>query len=441
MTFTIPTSDLSTNTSGAILFITSRVPYPPRDGRRVSLYKYCEYLSRISGGRLVIATFAEEGAASRDDRPLFISFEYRLSKPSLLKALPGAVARWFGPDKIPLQASLYWDRSMFIFLLEIIRRHSVRVVIGDMIRTGPYLTELRAKFPDLHLIADLDDLLSLRYQRQLDNESRPNPIGPSGGKGILYAGQLLNRLGLLKYVIAREARLLRHYEIVLATISNATVLVSQEEVDKLRQAVRNRPIVSIPPGVDRSVVEYRAFHKRHAIVFVGSLRTPHNAQAIKWFLRHAWPTISMRDYGVELYIVGSGAGGELERLTTNESRVLLLGMVDDIRPIVASSKVMVAPLWFGSGVNLKILQAMALGVPVVTTPIGAEGLGVTHGVNIAVAENAKDFVDSVCRLLADEHMAERIGQAGRRHVQEKFMWESILGRWDALVEGNLSTES
>lgn len=190
----------------------------------------------------------------------------------------------------------------------------------------------------------------------------------------------------------------------------------------------------IPNGVDLN-------HNRRGIaepqpdrlVFNGSLTYYANADAMQFFVSEVLPRIKRQRPGVTLYITGRTGGMDLAWLSGNRS-VRLTGYLEDVRHAVASSWACVVPLRVGGGTRLKILEAMALGIPVVATAKGAEGLDVTPEEDILIANEAEEFAFQTLRLLRDPMLRERLAQKGRSLVESHYDWRQIGKRFRSLVE-------
>jgi glycosyltransferase involved in cell wall biosynthesis len=131
-------------------------------------------------------------------------------------------------------------------------------------------------------------------------------------------------------------------------------------------------------------------------------------------------------------VAGRDPGSELERLARETPRLRLLGFVPDLAPLYARAGVFVNPMRGGGGTRLKVLEAMAAGKAVVSTAIGAEGLALTPGRDVVVADTAAEFADAVRALLADHGRAERLGQAARALVEARYAWSACLAPIEAL---------
>jgi glycosyltransferase involved in cell wall biosynthesis len=183
--------------------------------------------------------------------------------------------------------------------------------------------------------------------------------------------------------------------------------------------IQNHPGISSPvPGT---------------LVFNGGLGYYANLDAMRFFLADIFPRILSHHPGVKIQITGRTDSLDLSQLQLNKN-VFFTGFLDDIRPTVASSWACVVPLRIGSGTRLKILEAMALGTPVISTSKGAEGLDICPGENILIADHPEEFANQVLRLLCDPDLREKLARNARVLVEEKYGWEGISESFCRLVE-------
>jgi glycosyltransferase involved in cell wall biosynthesis len=169
------------------------------------------------------------------------------------------------------------------------------------------------------------------------------------------------------------------------------------------------------------------------LVYNGALTYGANQDAMWYFLTEIFPGIRQQHPEARLTITGSTSGVDLSALALNNS-VQLTGYVDDVRVPVAEASVCVIPIRQGGGTRLKILEAMALGTPVVSTSKGAEGLYVTPGKDILIADKPIGFASEVVRLLQDCALRQRLAENARRLVEEHYDWSEIGRRFVDLVE-------
>lgn len=184
-------------------------------------------------------------------------------------------------------------------------------------------------------------------------------------------------------------------------------------------AIGGRQALTLPTGIDTELCrppEREPEGKR--LIYVGAYSHHPNVDAMLWFADEILPLIQAQHPDVELYIVGSAPPPGITALAQRPA-ITVTGAVPEIAPYMQSADISIAPLRVGSGIKGKIIEAMAFGRPVVTTPVGAEGMDLTAGDNVLVAGSAGEFAAAVNALLDDRERARSIGRAGRRLVEER----------------------
>jgi polysaccharide biosynthesis protein PslH len=215
---------------------------------------------------------------------------------------------------------------------------------------------------------------------------------------------------------------LRRYETALARRAAAVVSVSEDEAALVRGMAPATRVVVAPNGVDVDAV--KPTPPGDAALFVGLLSYAPNRDAMTWFAREVLPRLGAT--GPEVLVAGRDPGPELAALAAAAPRLRLLGFVPDLAPVYARAGVFVNPMRGGGGTRLKMLGAMAAGKAVVSTTIGAEGIALTPGRDVVVADRPAAFADAVRSLLADPAEAARLGRAARALVEARYRWEACL---------------
>jgi glycosyltransferase involved in cell wall biosynthesis len=184
-----------------------------------------------------------------------------------------------------------------------------------------------------------------------------------------------------------------------------------------------QPLV-VPNGADLSRYAFREGPPaEEMILFVGDLSWPPNAEGIRWFARHVWPLVHKQRPIAWVEVLGRGAPADLERL--GAANFVFSGEGDDTRPHWARAAVGIVPLLAGGGTRLKILEAAACGVPVVSTHVGAEGLELKAGEEIRLHDEPEQFAAAIVRLFADREAARRQAEAARARVEALYDWARI----------------
>ena len=248
-------------------------------------------------------------------------------------------------------------------------------------------------------------------------------------------GRLPTRLYL-----RREARLLRRMEIRAAQTAAAVTVVSEEDRDwYVRAGARN--VVCVPNGVDCRRLEAAVPARRGSaptILFLGALSWPPNVSAAKNLATEIFPIIQRELPDARLQIVGRDPLPTVRDLNAVQG-IEVLGNVADVRPFLASAHVMAVPLTSGGGTRLKILEAFAAGLPVVSTPVGCEGLGVNHREHLVIA-STQEFATSLLQVLRDLDGAERMAKQARNLARMKFDWSIVGAEMCSCIDSLMNSE-
>ena len=195
--------------------------------------------------------------------------------------------------------------------------------------------------------------------------------------------------------------------------------------ERLYPGALRAPVHVIPTGVDTNYFRPAGETPRRAhMVFTGSMDWLPNEDGMLYFVRDILPRIRQAEPGATLSIIGRSPTPAVRRLA-EEKGVEVTGRVDDVRPHVAAGSVYIVPLRIGGGTRLKIFEAMGMAKAVVSTTVGAEGLPVSHGTDILIADDPSAFADAAIRLIRDQGERERIEQAARRLVVERYDWSAV----------------
>jgi glycosyltransferase involved in cell wall biosynthesis len=168
-----------------------------------------------------------------------------------------------------------------------------------------------------------------------------------------------------------------------------------------------------------------AYSPQPRIAFLGSMDWMPNIECVQYFTTHVLPLIHEIQPDVLFYVIGRNPTPSIRELAKNHSSVELTGTVDDIRPHLQSCDLMVVPLHAGGGTRIKIFEAMAMGIPVVSTTIGAEGLPVTHGEDILIANSDQALANACLQLLDDPELTQKITTAARKKVEQDHSWHAV----------------
>ena len=240
------------------------------------------------------------------------------------------------------------------------------------------------------------------------------------------------RLGLGKAYLYLQWRKLLAYEARAAHWFDHNIMVSANDVATMDRLYQAKNCSAIPTGVDADYYQPGVQEAPgHEIVFTGSMDWLPNVDGITWFAAEVLPLLR-RELPVKVWLVGRQPSPAVLSLAARHPEIEVTGTVDDVRPFIARSRVYIVPLRIGGGTRMKIFEAMAMGKPVVSTRVGAEGLPVVDGQHLALADDPADFAGRVLALLRDPDRRRALGAAGRKLVAENFSWDEVARRFSAI---------
>ena len=392
-----------------ILFVTPYVPSRIRV-RPFNLIRSLSALHEISLVSLQCDAYEREMAAevaqfcaSVDLVPLPRKTAYR----NCLLALPTLV---------PLRVAYYESAALVERIRQVIRDRDIEVVHGELIKVVPALQAVQAQVT-IPVLYDSVDCISWYLQQQW--QSARNPLR----KTFAYT----------------ELQKMRRYELQSLQGFEQVVITAEHDSDRLRALGEGlQRIEVLPNGVDTSYFTPTASaEETDSLVFCAKLDYYPNSQAIVAFCRETLPRIWERRPQVRLTIVGNNPPQAVRNLGLDR-RITVTGFVPDVRPYLRQAAVALAPLQIAAGMQNKVLEALAMGVPVVATAGSCRSLRVTHGRELLVAEAGQAYADAVLSVLGNRQLARDLSSAGRRYVELNHSWEATAQRlselYQALVE-------
>ncbi len=211
--------------------------------------------------------------------------------------------------------------------------------------------------------------------------------------------------------------------------------VSREDAETMRDDYSIKNVSDVPTGVDTEFFASQKSQKdEFNLVFTGSMDWLPNEDAIRWFIEDILPLIRRQLPQVSLTVVGRNPFPSLIESSKKDSSILVTGRVEDVRPFMERGSVYIVPIRIGGGTRLKVYEAMAMELPIVSTTVGAEGLPVKDGEEIFLRDNPQEFAATVVKLLKDKSLAREIGQQAAHTVREKFGWQTVADDFAKLCE-------
>ena len=389
-----------------VLFLSTWFPYPPDNGSRIRAYHLVRALS--GSHQVTLVAFRPDGVEA--------GVSSSALDPSVqVYPVPADPYRYVDIPEVlkfasPLPVAFWPNAAMQQMVAQMVSSGQWDVVVAFQTPAARYALQLAG----VPRILDVDTALSYQmYERHLRQNGSWDRLRTwaSWQKAHQYEVSLFRRFQACTVVTSVEL----NYVAAMLGGADCTVKVVPNGVDCQHNC----------PGLARPVPG--------TLVFNGALTYSVNYDAMRYFLAEVYPLIRQQSPDVSLTITGSISGVDTAGLQSNGD-VHFSGYVQDIRPWVASASVCVAPLRQGSGTRLKILEAMALGTPVVSTSKGAEGLDVIDGDHILLADDPTTFAHHTLRLLRDPDLRRRLTTNARSLVEERYDWLQIGQRFVDLIE-------
>ncbi len=425
-----------------VFFLASRFPYPVTNGRDKTLVEYLSFF-KDQDVKLIFCYFGKERVESKQINSLQEHIGTKFQEvvffplPKLQNVIGSVVLRSFLLQKISMQESLYYSQKVQAELENLTKYYKPNVIFCDMLRTAQYFSNYQDS--NTLKIFDMDDILSARYKYLLQHSDN-NILGNFSKNLPKFVNTLANSV-LKKLILNLEAKLVKKREIILANTFDKVILVSPIEADKLSHyldcAPKCKKVHALYPSVNVRSLPDTSVKDQYSISFMGLLNVPHNQYALIKFFEEIFPNLVSRIPQIKFYIIGGGASRELlqyEKVYPNN--VVFTGYVDDYTVYLLKTKVFVAPIYFGTGIKLKILDAMSLGLPVVTTKIGAEGLMVRNNIDIFIRDDSISFINAVIDLLNSERLADEIGSNALNYVRKHHDYNKLREQFLGILELN-----
>lgn len=386
-----------------ILFVTSRLPFPPKGGDKLRVFNFIKLLSQKH--EIYLLSFIESPEEKRHIEELknfCKEAETILLKP--IESYINCILYFF--SKNPLQVSYYHSTRMHSKVKEFVERHKIDSICAHLIRMAPYAENLK-----IFKVLDLTDAISLSLKRSLKYR-----------KHIFYLFYLLEWLKVRRY----EKKMVQQFD--------KCILISDVEKNAIEGSKNLRNIEIVQNGVDfnKLTPSDKPYNDRK-ISFIGNLHSFPNRDAVLFFYSDILPLIKKDISDIEFHVVGINLPPKILKLKEDRN-IVVKGSVEDLKHYLEDSACFVCPIRSGAGLQNKILEAMSLGLPVVTTSIGFEGIKAEKGRDLLIADNPDDFAKRVIEIIKDKNLRNNLSQNARKLVLEKYNWQDIIRELENIFE-------
>lgn len=297
------------------------------------------------------------------------------------------------------------------------------VIFTEMIRTCVYYDAI--KCGKALLLSNLDDLLSSRYQRQIQSGKSNASFAGSYSKKLPYPlVRLLNRGFIKNIVLNMESKRCEKWEKEYYQLFDYTLMTSDVERDILNKKMRDNKAKTLSVGIDYEFYSQNICVEKDpfGLAYLGNFNVASNADTLEMIVADILPYIKSEYH---FYIIGTCPDYILKRYKENK-HLFFCGRVDDLREYVKKAVVFLAPIAYGTGVKTKIVEAMAMNMPVVTNSVGAEGIYAESGRDYVVSDDPRKIAEAVDQLISNKELADWIGANAGKFAYEYFRWDKVL---------------
>jgi sugar transferase (PEP-CTERM/EpsH1 system associated) len=387
-----------------ILFLTQRVPFPPNRGDKITTF---HELRHLAGKHEVTVACLADGEEDMANLSALSSLTAAIDAVPLRPIQARLRALSSLGTEIPLTVAYFGESRLHQRVAATVRQRHFEAII--VYSSG--MAQFVEPYSDVPRIMQFADLDSLKWQQYAQNSRFPR-----------------------SWVFHRESRLLLEYERKLARAFSHSLVCTPRELDDLERLVPGVAASCIGNGVDLERFRPQSVEKLPGeLVFTGVMDYYPNVEGIVWFCRDVLPLIRREVPRTTLTICGARPNARVRALARIPG-VSVTGLVTDVRPYLAKATVAVVPVRITRGIQNKLLEAMAAGLPAVACSAAARGVEAIPGTDLFVADDPGDFAHATVRLLSDADLRRRTGEAARTCMEANYRWEHQLERLDRVLE-------
>lgn len=374
-----------------LLVILPRVPYPLEKGDKLRAYHFIKGLHKS----FEISLFALSD--QRIDKEIEneisnICDQYRIFNNPFINIVFNAFLFLFNGK--PFQLAYFYRRSMKKAIRQEIKNNKPDVIFCQLLRSAEYVKGI-----DVKKVLDYQDAFSMGMKRRAETS------------GFLK-----------KCFYSWESKRLRRYESKVSKIFDHTLIISEQ--DKKALPIMDKEAFVLRNGVDMNYYLPVECEKKYDLLFVGNMSYPPNINAVVYFAKEIMPLLLKNNPKLQFVIAGAKPHAKVKMLASDN--IIITGWADDLREYYCRSKIFVAPMLIGTGLQNKLLEAMAMGIPCVTSSLANNALGAKTNKEIIIADTANEMFIAIEKLLENKNHRDEIAENGRILIQKDFSWENQI---------------
>ena len=373
-----------------IFVLLPRIPYPLEKGDKLRAFNQIKQLAKHN--EIILCALNDNPKVNEQDafhalQPYCQSINFiKISKPQILLGLIRAFFKG-----LPMQCGYFYNRKAVKRIDTLIDKHKPDMLFGQLLRVAEYI-----RHKDLPKAIDYQDIFSYGMKRRADIASF-----------------------VTRPIYNMEYRRLCRYEAAIFEDFDVKTIISEPDRDLFPHERRNEILV-IPNGVDHDYFKPQEQEKKYDLVFTGNMSYPPNVNAVEYLANEILPIVWKTLPEVKMYIAGATPDPKVKKVASN--KIIVSGWLDDIRDAYAQSRVFIAPMRIGTGLQNKLLEAMSMRLPAITSPLANASLGAKPDEEILIGSNAEEMAQHIITLLTDKEKAEHIAQAGYNFTNRVYDW-------------------
>ncbi len=373
-----------------ILMLTSRIPFPLEKGDKLRAF---HQLRLISEKHEVLLCCLSNGSYKNSDIKELEKYTKKIIvyKLSFLKRIIRLGLNMFKSK--PFQVSYFFEKSIQQKVHVMIAAEKPDLIYCQLVRMAEYVKEIPIK-----KILDYQDVLSKGIQRRIKEASF-----------------------FLKPLLIAEYKRMILYENEIFNFFDYKTIISEPDRSLIPHKLRNE-IRVIPNGVDFSYYQPVKMKKEYDLLFTGNMHYPPNVNAVQYIVKEVIPIITKKNKQIKCVVAGANPHPQVKAL--ERKNIIVTGWVEDLRTYYLKSKIFFAPMQIGTGLQNKLLEAMAMGLPCITSALANSSLHAKVGEEILVGSSPEEYANIIISLLNDEKKRLSLAQKGRAFVKQNFSWES-----------------
>jgi len=393
-----------------IFYLAHRVPYPPDRGDKIRTFHEIRHLSRAHEVHVFCLADGTDDLSNVEGVEEYACSVTAVPRTDLRSKVRALTALLAGQ---PFSVG-YFDEAS---LRRKIRQAKERIQPDLALVYSSGMAQYVEDFEDLPRIMEFGDLDSLKWKQYADRGYPP-----------------------MRWLYAAEARRLLKYERRIARGFGHSIVCTPREQDDFERLIPDAQVSCVGNGVDLEFFSSAQAAKHPGrLIFTGVMDYLPNVDAVVWFCDHVLPRVQKAVPTATLTICGSRPSAEVQALAARPG-VKVTGWVDDVRPYLDSAEVAVVPIRIARGIQNKLLEAMAMGLPCVSATAAWTGIEVSGDPGVFIADEPDDFAERVVSLLRDQDLRTRASHAARSAVERHYSWQAQLAPLDAIFAGVVTSE-